>query len=272
MRSVSLNSTLVTDSSPPYVIAELGNNHQGSLQECKRLIEAAKDSGANAVKLQKRSNKSLFTEAMYNSPYDNRNSYGDTYGAHREYLELDIDAYRELKQYCEELEIDFFATPFDVDSVVDLDPIDLPFFKVASGDLTNTPLIESIASRGKPVIISTGGGLIADVDRAYSLLKEKGSEVVILQCTAAYPARSEQLGLKVIETFRERYVDAVIGYSGHDNGIAMPLVAYVLGARVIEKHFTLDRTLKGTDHVFSLTPTGLKSMIRDYKEYVLRCS
>jgi sialic acid synthase len=265
MRQVLLNKTNIDDFCKPYVIAELGNNHQGSIAECKKLILAAKESGADAVKLQKRSNKDLFTQSMLDSPYDNPNSYGKTYGKHREYLELDIEAYFELKECCETLEIDFFATPFDIESVDTLDRIDLPFYKVASGDLTNIPLIECLATRGKPIIISTGGATLPDIDRAHSAIRDQECDVVILQCTAAYPARSEQLNLQVIQTLREKYPDTVIGYSGHDNGIAMPLVAYVLGARVIEKHFTLDRTLKGTDHVFSLTPNGLKSMVRDLR-------
>jgi len=263
MREIVLDNTIISDSTDAFVIAELGNNHQGSVEECKKLISAAHESGADAVKLQKRANSELFTKSFFDSPYQNNNSYGETYGKHREYLELDIDAYKSLQAYAQELGLSFFVTPFDHSSVDALDELDLPFYKVASGDLTNLPLIQYIAERRKPIIFSTGGASLHDVERAYDEIKQYGCSAAILQCTAAYPSRSEDLNLQVIKTIREKYPESVVGYSGHDNGIVMPVVAYVLGARIIEKHFTLDRTLKGTDHVFSLTPTGFKNMVRD---------
>jgi sialic acid synthase len=246
-----------------YVIAEIGHNHQGSLDKAKELFREAKLAGAHAVKLQKRDNRGLYTRAAYNKPYDNENSFGATYGEHREYLEFGLAEYQELQRYARELDIDFFATAFDLASADVLATLDMPAFKIASGDVKSTPLLQHVARLGKPVIISTGGALVEDVQRAYETITAINPQVAILQCTAGYPAAFEELDLRVIEEFRQRFPGAVIGYSGHDNGIAMPVAAYVLGARIVEKHFTLNRAMKGTDHAFSLEPVGLRKMVRD---------
>ena len=142
--------------------------------------------------------------------------------------------------------------------------LDMPAYKIASGDLTNTPLLRFVAEIGKPMIVSTGGGTLDDVRRAYDCVAEINPQVALLQCTAGYPVENwEELDLRVIETYRELFPDAVVGYSGHDNGIAMPVAAYVLGGRIVEKHFTLNRAMKGTDHRFSLEPVGLRKLVRD---------
>jgi sialic acid synthase len=253
----------VDDDTQCYVIAEVGHNHQGSLQKARELFREAKLAGASAVKLQKRNNRGLYTKVAYDRPYDNENSFGDTYGEHREFLEFGLDVYAELKSYAADLGIDFFATAFDFDSADFLASLDVPAYKIASGDVKSTPLIRHVASFGKPVIISTGGARLDEVRRAYEAAMSVNSQVCILQCTAGYPAAFEELDLRVITQFRQEFPDAVIGYSGHDNGIAMAVVAYTLGARVIEKHFTLNRAMKGTDHAFSLEPVGLRKMVRD---------
>jgi N-acetylneuraminate synthase/sialic acid synthase len=206
----------------------------------------------------------LFTRAAFDRPYDNENSFGPTYGLHREALELNRDEFRELKRYAEDVVgIDFFSTAFDIPSADVLADLDVPVFKIASSDLTNIPLLQHVARFGKPMIVSTGGGTMEDVERAHDAITPINSRFCLLQCTSSYPAEPEDLDLRVIETFRARFPETVIGYSGHDNGIAMPLVAYMLGARVVEKHFTLNRAMKGTDHIFSLEPVGLRKMVRD---------
>jgi N-acetylneuraminate synthase/sialic acid synthase len=258
-----IGDRLITDDSPCYVIAEVGHNHQGSVEQCKRMFAVASDVGADAVKLQKRDNRSLFTTEMFNKPYENPNSFGATYGEHREHLEFGLEEYLELKEFCQELEIDFFATAFDLPSAEFLEEVDLVAYKVASADIRNTPLLRRVAATGKPIILSTGGAAFASVEKAYEILSAHGSDVAILQCTAGYPAAWEELDLRVIQTYRERFPVAVAGLSSHDNGIAMATAAYVLGARVIEKHFTLDRTMRGTDHSFSLEPLGMSKMVRD---------
>jgi N-acetylneuraminate synthase/sialic acid synthase len=251
------------DHSECYVIAEIGHNHQGDLEKAKELFRKAKLAGAHAVKLQKRHNRGLYTKAAYEKPYDNDNSFGATYGAHREFLEFGLEEYRELQAVAAELDIDFFSTAFDIPSADFLERLNVPAYKIASGDLKSTPLLEHVARFGKPVVISTGGALLEDVQRAYDTIMPINPQLAILQCTAGYPAAFEELDLRVITTFRDRFPEAVIGFSSHDNGIAMPVAAYILGARIVEKHFTLNRTSKGTDHAFSLEPVGLSKMVRD---------
>lgn len=268
-RRLTISKTEISDTSKCYVIAEVGHNHQGSLKTCMDLFRAARDAGANAVKLQKRNNRTLYTKEAYNKPYDNENSYGPTYGAHREALEFGLEAYTELKKYCDELGIDFFATAFDLESADFLSALDMPAYKIASGDVKNTPLLRHVAKLGKPVIVSTGGATTDDVKRVYDTVLEHNPQLCVLQCTAGYPAEWSELDLRVIETFREMFPDTVVGFSGHDNGIAMAVAAYVLGARVIEKHFTLNRAWKGTDHAFSLEPAGLRKMVRDLERTAL---
>ncbi len=248
-----------------YVIAEAGHNHQGNLDTAKQLFRAAKESGANAVKLQKRDNRALYTRAMYDQPYDNENSFGPTYGAHREALEFGFSEYSELKQYAKEIGISFFATAFDFPSADFLAKLDMQAFKIASGDLRNTPLLKYVAEIGKPMFMSTGGATLEDVQRAYDAIMPINSRLCIMQCTASYPAEPEHMNLNVISTFKKAFPDTLIGLSDHQSGISMALVAYILGARAIEKHFTLNRAMRGTDHAFSLEPVGLRKLVRDLR-------
>lgn len=264
-RTMQIGATKISDSSDCFVIAELGHNHQGDIDLAKKMITTAALAGAHAVKLQKRNNRDLFTRAFYEKPYESENSYGVTYGEHREYLEFGRDEYLELQNHAENSGVQFFATAFDFASADFLAELNVPAFKIASGDLTNIPLIEYVASFGKPLILSSGGGTIEDVDRAVNSLMKIGVDFCMMQCTAGYPPAWDELNLKVIETFRDRYKEIVVGFSSHDNGISMGLVGYVLGARIIEKHFTLNRAFKGTDHAFSLEPQGLQKMVRDLR-------
>ena len=263
MRKLSLNGKVIQDNSDCYVIAEIGHNHQGNLETAKEMFRVAKECGADAVKLQKRDNRSLFTKAGYNKPYDNPNSYGATYGEHREFLEFGGIEYKALMDYADEIGITMFSTAFDFNSADFLAKLDIPIYKIASGDLKNIPLLTHIAKFQKPMILSTGGGTMQDVNRAYDAIMPINQQLCILQCTAGYPAEFEELNLNVITTFRERFPNTTVGLSSHDNGIAMAVAAYMLGARVIEKHFTLNHTWKGTDHAFSLEPTGFRKLVRD---------
>jgi N-acetylneuraminate synthase/sialic acid synthase len=252
--TITIGQHEIGEQSKCYVIAEIGHNHQGSLDKARELFREAKLAGAHAVKLQKRDNRGLYTRAAYNKPYDNENSFGSTYGEHREFLEFGLQEYRELQAYAAELGVDFFSTAFDLASADFLHALNVPAYKIASGDLKSVPLLRHVASFGKPIVVSTGGALLDDVQRAYDTIMPINQQLAILQCTAGYPAAFEELDLRVISTFRERFPGAVIGFSSHDNGIAMPLAAYILGARIVEKHFTLNRASKGTDHAFSLEP------------------
>jgi N-acetylneuraminate synthase/sialic acid synthase len=262
-RTLNIGARTIGDHTPCYVIAEIGHNHQGNLDKARELFREAKLAGAHAVKLQKRNNRGLYTRAAYEKPYDNENSFGATYGEHREFLEFEREEYTALQAYAKELGVDFFATAFDIESADFLESLDVPAYKIASGDLKSVPLLEHVASFGKPMIVSTGGAQIEDVQRAYDAITAINPQLAILQCTAGYPAAFEELDLRVISTYRERFPDAVVGFSSHDNGIAMPVAAYMLGSRIVEKHFTLNRAMKGTDHAFSLEPVGLRKMVRD---------
>ena len=265
MRGMIVDGFTINDASDCYIIAEIGHNHQGDVNKCKEMIREAKLAGASAVKLQKRDNKTLYTKAAYDKPYENENSFGLTYGEHREFLEFNKEQYAELINYSREVGITFFATAFDIASADFLEDLDIPAYKIASGDLRNIPLIQHVAKFNKPMIISTGASTMEDVQRVYDAVRPINKQICFLQCTAGYPAAFEELNLRVIETYRKAFPDVVVGLSSHDNGIAMAVAAYVLGARVIEKHFTLNRSLKGTDHSFSLEPVGLRKMARDLK-------
>lgn len=264
-RQLTINSCTISEDSDCYVIAEIGHNHQGDLQKAKDLFKVAKECGVDAVKLQKRDNKTLFTKALYDKPYDNENSFGPTYGAHREALEFGREEYVELQKYAHELGVTMFATAFDFKSADFLAELDMPAYKIASGDLKSIPLLKFVAKIGKPMLVSTGGAAFEDVQRAYDAIMPINSQLCLLQCTASYPADPQDLNLRVIPTYRERFPEIVIGLSDHENGIAMAVAAYVLGARMVEQHFTLNHTWKGTDHAFSLEPIGMRKLVRDLR-------
>ena len=262
-RQLRIGARLISDDDDCYVIAEIGHNHQGRLETARQLFKAAKECGVTAVKLQKRHNATLYTKALYNQEYDNENSFGPTYGAHREALEFDRAQYTELKAYADELDLTFFATAFDEASADFLAALDMPAYKIASGDLTNLPLLTHVAGIGKPMIVSTGGATFDDVRRAYDAVMPINRQLCLLQCTASYPVEPEDMNLRVISTYRDAFPEVVVGLSDHQNGIAMADAAYLLGARVVEKHFTLNRAWKGSDHAFSLEPEGMRKLVRD---------
>jgi N-acetylneuraminate synthase/sialic acid synthase len=265
MRKLVIDGKTITDDGDCFVIAEIGHNHQGKLETAKEMFRVAKECGADAVKLQKRDNRQLYTQEAYDKPYDHENSFGLTYGEHREALEFGWDEYKELMDYAKEIGITMFSTAFDFPSADFLEKLDVPAYKIASGDLKSIPLLTHIAKFQKPMILSTGGGTMEDVHRAYDAIMPINQQLCLLQCTAGYPAAFDELNLRVITSFRERFPDITIGLSSHDNGIAMAVVGYMLGARVVEKHFTLNHTWKGTDHAFSLEPIGMKKMVRDLR-------
>jgi len=176
-RSLTIDGKEIHDGSHCYVVAEIGHNHQGEVEKAKQLIDAAKECGVDAVKLQKRSNRTLFTREFYEQPYDNELSFGRTYGEHREALELGWDEYVELQRHSREAGITFFAAPFDVESADFLAELDVPLYKTASADIRNTPLLRHIAGFGKPILLSTGGATLEDVDRALEAILPLNEQV-----------------------------------------------------------------------------------------------
>jgi sialic acid synthase len=198
-----VNGRRIADDEPAYVIAEIGHNHQGELEKAKELIHAARECGVDAVKLQKRDNRRLFTRAYYDSSYDNENSFGATYGEHREALELEKGDWFELSRYSREEGVTFVAAAFDEPSAEFLAELDVDAFKVASGDLLNVPFLRHVAAFGKPMFLSTGGGTIEDIDRAVEAIVPLNARLCVLHCTASYPADVEDLNLSVITMLKE---------------------------------------------------------------------
>lgn len=261
MRELRIENHVISDLSNAFVIAEIGHNHQGNVELCEKFFHAAARAGATAVKLQKRENKTLYTESFFNSPYEGPTSFGSTYGEHREFLEFGKKEYLHLQSVAKDLGLIFFATAFDFASADFLLELNVPVIKVASGDLKSAPLLAYLSKSNTPLIISTGGASMEEIKRAMEDVDPKN--VGLLQCTAAYPADPEEMNLLAIKQFRDAFPGTVVGLSSHDRGIAFPVVAYALGGRIIEKHFTIDRSMKGTDHSFSLEPTGMEKMVRD---------
>lgn len=259
---IDFNGTPVGDNYPPYVIAEIGQNHNGDIRIAKKLIDMAARCGASAVKFQKRDIASELTKEAFDKPYDNPNSFGVTYGEHRLFLELNEAQHLELKEYAMAAGITYFCTPCDVPSVNLLERIGCPFYKVASRDLTNIPLLERLSLTGKPVIISTGMADLNDIDDALKALKAAPNKVVIMQCTSEYPCKIENVNLLAMNTLRNRY-GYLVGLSDHTSGVIVSAGASMMGAAMIEKHITLDRTMKGTDQPGSLEEAGLRKLI-DY--------
>lgn len=261
---ITIAGRRIADDEPCYVIAELGHNHGGSVDVAEHMIRVATRCGASATKLQKRHNATLYTKAMLAQPYEHEHSFGPTYGKHRAALELDAFGYLRCFAAACDAGVACFATAFDEHSADFLLALGVPAIKVHSGGLTDRSLLRHVSSCGVPILLSTGGGTATDIDQAVQLVTAKTDRLAILHCTAAYPVLDfSQLNLRCIVTLKQRYPDLVIGWSGHDSGIAMALIAYACGARIIEKHFTLNRAAKGTDHGFSLEPVGLTKLCRD---------
>lgn len=250
---------------PAFLVAEIGNNHQGSLLTARDMVRAAATSGACAVKFQKRDMAALFTRAGLDAPYGGKNSFGDTYGRHRAALELSGDDLADLKVLAESLGLTFFASAWDAPSLRLLVDLDVELLKIPSADLVNLPLLRLAGETGRPVVVSTGMSVLADVDAAVTELRRFHDRIVILHCNSSYPCPDEQVGLPVIDILRRRYGLAV-GYSGHERGLGPTIASVAFAPAVIERHFTLDRNLPGTDHQASLAPEEFAAMARMVRE------
>ena len=246
-----------------YIIAEIGQNHQGDPAIARQLIDTAAAAGVDAVKSQKRHIPSLLTEEEYNRPYDNPHSFGRTYGEHRERLELGIGQHLELKAYAESKGLDYFCSPWDLHSLGEMVDGGFRALKIASALISHLPLLDQAAASKLPVVLSTGMSNLDVVDAAVAAFAGV-PELYVLQCTSSYPSQFEDINLRVLPVFRERYGHPV-GFSGHHRGISVDVAAVAMGACMIERHFTLDRTWKGTDHAASLEPPGLFKLVRDVR-------
>ncbi|WP_028282834.1 N-acetylneuraminate synthase family protein [Olleya marilimosa] len=254
----------------PYIIAEIGCNHKGDMQIAKELIQMAKIfCNVDAVKFQKRHNIELLTEEQYNSPHPNpSNSYGDTYGAHREYLEFDVAQHQELKTFCESIGIDYSTSVWDLTSAKEIASLQPKFIKIPSACNNNITMLKWLCEHYKGELhISTGMTTKSEIEDLVQLFSKhnRAKDLVLYNCTSGYPVPFEDVCLLDINLLIENYGNQVkhIGFSGHHLGIAVDVAAYTLGAPIIERHYTLDRTWKGTDHAASLEPMGLRKLSRD---------
>ena len=256
----------------PKVIAEIGCNHKGDMEIAKELIKIAKIfCNADVVKFQKRNNKELLTEEQYNAPHPNpANAYGDTYGAHREFLEFSADQHAELKVFCDELGIIYSTSVWDLTSAKEIAPLNPDLIKIPSACNNNYEMLGWLCDNYKGEIhVSTGMTTKDEIDDLVDFFISKGrnKDLVVYNCTSGYPVPFNDVCLLDILTLKQKYDDKVksIGFSGHHLGIAVDIAAHTLGAEWIERHYTLDRTWKGTDHAASLEPDGLRKLIRDLK-------
>jgi N-acetylneuraminate synthase/sialic acid synthase len=249
----------------PFIIAEVGQNHQGSLDTALEYIRIFAAAGANAVKFQTRNNRFLFSEESYAAAYASENAFAETYGAHREKLELDPTWLPQIRQACADNKVAFMSTPFDEPSLELLCEVGVDILKVASFDLGNLPLIHRMAKTAKPVVISVGGGKIDQIRSSIDTLLKHTREVAVLHCVSEYPCEYDRLGLASIPTLISEFPDCAIGSSDHFNGTLSGPVAYLQGARVFEKHVTLNRAWRGTDHSFALEPEGFRKFARDIR-------
>lgn len=254
----------------PFIIAEIGCNHKGDMELAKELIKVAKIfCNVDAVKFQKRNNKELLTEKQYHEPHPNpSNSYGETYGLHREYLEFDITQHAELKQYCEEIGMIYSTSVWDLTSAKEITSLNPSFIKIPSACNNNFDMLKWLCEHYKGEIhISTGMTTKDEIEELvqFFITHKRNKDVVLYNCTSGYPVPFEDVCLLDIKFLIEKYKHKVkhIGFSGHHLGIAVDMAAYTLGASIIERHYTIDRTWKGTDHAASLEPMGLRKLARD---------
>jgi sialic acid synthase SpsE/sugar phosphate isomerase/epimerase len=263
MAEMRIGDRLIGDGHPTYVIAEIGVNHNGIFEYAIELIDAAVSAGADAVKFQKRN-----LEKLYPKKFLDNSNVGEK---NLNYLlpilqrvELTDDDFGRIVHYCQERRITFLCSAFDADSADFVESLGVPAFKVASADMINLPLLDYLVKKGKPLIVSTGMSRMEEVEISVSFLKERNAEFALLHCNSAYPASFNDINLRFMGRLREFGVP--VGYSGHERGIAVSTVASALGACIVERHITLDRTMDGPDHAASLEPHGFRKMVRDIRQ------
>jgi N-acetylneuraminate synthase/N,N'-diacetyllegionaminate synthase len=260
-RKIRLSHRLIGEGMPCFIIAEAGVNHNGDVNLAKKLIDLAKEAGADAVKFQTFRAEDIVTQSAEKAEYQK-----ETTGAQESQykmiksLELSEKDFVELHAYAQSKGIIFISSPFDQKSVDLLSKLDVPAFKVGSGEITNFPLLKYIAKKQKPMILSTGMATLGEIEEALRVIQQEIKSIILLHCVSGYPAKIEDMNLKVMETLRQAF-KLPVGLSDHTVGITIPIAAVALGACVIEKHFTLDKSLPGPDHRASLEPDELKQMI-----------
>ena len=261
MRAVRIADKLVGDGHPCFIIAEIGINHNGSVELAKKLIDIAVTTGCDAVKFQKRTIDIVYTKEEL---LRERNSvFGTTNGDLKRGLEFGVKEYREIDKYCKTQGILWFASCWDEKSVDFMEKFNVPCYKIASASLTDDNLLKYTRSKGKPILLSTGMSTMDEIRHAVNVLGKK--DLIIYHCTSTYPSNSDEMNLKVIQTLKDEF-NCPIGYSGHERGITPSILAAAIGACSVERHITTDRTNWGSDHAASLEISGLHHMVRDIRQ------
>lgn len=256
------NHRCIGETEIPYIIAEAGINHNGSIEIAKELIHQASLNGADAIKFQKRTVDEMFIKSFLDEPYNKPYAFGKTYGEHKKNLEFSNEQYFELRDYAYQLKIDFLVSGFDFTSFEFIEKeLNVPIHKIPSPLVTHFPLLKQVALYGKPMILSTGMHTFEETEAAVSYIKQFNDQIIVFQATTLYPCPNKDVNLNVLKTFRDR-LNVLVGYSSHDKGVVLPAISIALGACAIEKHFTLDRTMTGPDHVASVEPRGLELVVK----------
>jgi len=262
MNKIRIQNKLIGEGEPTFIIAEAGVNHNGDVELAKKMVDVAKEAGADVVKFQTFSAEKLVTKDASMASYQSKNTgIEQSQQEMLKKLELNYEDFDELKKYCDKKEIIFLSTPHTEDAADYLDRL-LPAFKIGSGDLTNIPYLEKIAKKGKAMILGTGMGTLDEVQYAVNTVRSQGNDkIIILHCTTNYPCPYEEVNLKVINTLKQKVSNCAIGYSDHTLGILASLAAVAMGAAVIEKHFTVDKSLPGPDHRSSIDSDELSQLV-----------
>jgi len=260
---MKLGNTTLSAESNSYIIAEIGINHNGDIKIAKKLIDVAKKAGCDAVKFQKRNPDICVPEKQKTIMRETPWGY-ISYLDYKYKVEFEKKEYDVIDEYCKKIGIHWFASPWDVDSVNFLSQYDIPALKVPSASLNDNELLKAMATTNIPIIISTGMSTQNEVDEAITLLAD--TELAVLHCVSTYPTPTEELNLNVIKTFKSKYPNLIIGYSGHETGLSTTYAAVAMGAKIIERHITLDRSMWGTDHSASIEPHGLKTLVSNIRD------
>ena len=260
-KCVKIADRIIGDGRPCFIIAEIGINHNGSVNLAKKMIDIAVTTGCDAVKFQKRTVDIVYTKEELAK--ERKSVFGNTNGDLKRGLEFGEEEYREIDEYCKKKGIMWFASCWDENSVDFMEKFDIPCYKIASASLTDDNLLKHTRSKGKPIMLSTGMSTMEQIRHAVSVLGE--DNLIILHCTSTYPSNSEETNLRVIETFRKEFT-CPIGYSGHERGVTPSVLAAALGAAVVERHITTDRTNWGSDQAASLEMAGLYHLVRDIRQ------
>ena len=263
MKNITINKfRRIGEGEKPYIIAEIGINHNGELELAKEMIKVAATTGVDAIKFQKRTISEMYIKSFLDQPYLKSYSFGNTYGDHKLFLEFDDEDFFELQELAKSLNLDFIVSGFDYSSFDFIEnKLNVEIHKIASPFVTHYPLLKQVAQYGKPLILSTGMHTFTEVKNAVEFIKQFNDKIIVFQATTLYPCPDEMANLNVMRRFKDE-LNVLVGYSSHDKGVVLPAASIALGGCMIEKHFTLDRTMIGPDHAASVENEGLAKIVK----------